>query len=126
MENKQSARQEGNEKINRIAELQNSINVCQINRDLNSWFSLLSALYKEVYPKMSEPERQKGQETISLISSKLSSFNQFQYYQTQNYRVEGCPNSSNVYSLLFDFDCWLRDIIEKHNLGISNKGEEMF
>lgn len=123
MEDRKS-NQEGSEKISRIAQLQNFINFCQINKDYNNWFAYLSALFTEVFPKMSIKERNKGRLQMCSISGKLSMYNVFFPNSSQKYIAHNI--SKNLYSTLFDFDCWLREMIDKHHLGISDMNEGDF
>jgi len=125
-EGKQSEYNEASLKMMRLNNLQREANYFQANGDCNGWFTALASLYKELYGKLTNDEKKYGADRISEIGRKLNtSINVSNAEMSGLLRIEGY-NVKAPTSMLFEFDCWIRQMLDSHHYGSPEAEEGLF
>jgi len=100
-------------KMRRISELQNEANIAQITGNEKQWFHIVSALFKEIYSKLTPKEKTECYGTITLIGARLRNL-----IQISNAEFAALPTLGSipppVSSILFEFDCRIRELADTH------------
>jgi len=119
---KSSSYNEALRRIERIGDLQNRANHHQENMEYPEWHSVLLSLYKEIHSKLRTTERKEcrvAMEKLAVGMGKLMGL------RSNAIKLMAPINSSFIYTKLFDFDCELRDLIDKHGFSAPDADDAM-
>ncbi len=114
-------------KMIRLANLQLLANNSQMKKDYPVWYDSLSCIYKEIAGKLSDVERNYCELQLERISKKIINSivmgnDKVKHYQRDRKEIK----IRNIDSELFDFDTYLRVLMDKHKFGAPDREEEMF
>ena len=106
-----SSYNEAQKRIDRLGDLQNRANYHQENREYEQWHSILLNLYKEIHSKLKDSERKNCRKIMEKLATRMGKLMGIK--QSTN-KLMMPINTNFIYTELFDFDCLLRDLIDKH------------
>ena len=103
--------------LSRVHSILIQINECRNDPNLwRQWRMLLDGLYCELYPKLSEEERKKAEEHRQNISKNIDNLLGLISNNTKK-QADYFP----IINSLFQFELFLRDNLQKHNLYLPDK-----
>jgi len=112
-DNQKSGFNEASLKMLRLHKIQIFIFDSKASNDMYRYFDGLTGLYKEIVGKLTDEEMNIAEKFVKDISLRLSDIMQVKI------RRVIIPHGNNLDSLLFDFDCWLRRMMDKHGFSVN-------
>lgn len=106
-------------KMLRLHNLQILIAKSQMTGDAHTLYDATLAYYKELVGRMQVKEKDKCLDFIKKISEKFS-------VKNKGFKVRKIiiPGGDNLDSLLFDFDCYLRELADYHGYGTPEAADQ--